>query len=133
VARFHVRLDLGVRRLLPEWRSMLSAVHLKEDVVAGLTVACVAIPLSLAIALASGVPPAIGLVTAIVAGVVCPFFGGTRLSVSGPAAAMTVLIGTLVQTHGLAALLVVGVGCGLLQIVTGVLGLGRFIRLVPSS
>ena len=129
--KLDVRLDFGVRRLLPEWRSMLSAAHLKDDVVAGITVACVAIPLSLAIALASGVAPAIGLVTAIVAGVVCALFGGTRLAVSGPAAAMAVLIATLVQEQGLAALLVVGVGCGLLQILTGVLGLGRFIRLVP--
>ena len=129
--KLDVRFDLGVRRLLPEWRALVSSAHLKDDVVAGLTVACVAIPLSLAIALASGVAPAVGLVTAIVAGVVCALFGGTRLAVSGPAAAMAVLIGTLVQEHGLAALLVVGVGCGLLQILTGVLGLGRFIRLVP--
>lgn len=110
---------------------MLSPRDLREDVVAGLTVACVAIPLSLAIALASGVAPAVGLVTAIVSGVVCALFGGTRLAVSGPAAAMAVLIGTLVAEHGLAALLIVGLGCGLLQILTGVLGLGRFVRLVP--
>ena len=129
--KLDVRLDLGVRRLIPEWRALVSPAHLRDDVVAGITVACVAIPLSLAIALASGVAPALGLVTAIVAGVVCALFGGTRLAVSGPAAAMAVLIGALVQEHGLAALLVVGVGCGLLQILTGVLGLGRFIRLVP--
>lgn len=126
-----MRLDLGMKRLLPEWRSMLSRNGLRDDVVAGLTVACVAIPLSLAIALASGVAPAIGLITAIVAGIVCALFGGTRLAVSGPAAAMAILIGTVVQEHGLAALLVIGVGCGLLQILTGVFGLGRFVRLVP--
>lgn len=125
------RWDLGVRGLLPEWKSLFSRDGLRDDVVAGLTVACVAIPLSLAIALASGVAPAIGLVTAIVAGIVCALFGGTRLAVSGPAAAMAILIGTLVNEYGLAALVVVGVGCGLLQILTGVLRLGRFVRLVP--
>lgn len=129
--RISFRYDLGLRNLSREWRSFFTREHLKADVVAGLTVACVAIPLSLAIALASGVAPATGLVTAIVAGIVCALFGGTRLAVSGPAAAMAVLIGTLVQQHGLGALLIVGVGCGLLQLLTGVFGLGRFVRLVP--
>jgi carbonic anhydrase len=129
--RHGVRLDLGLRSLLPEWKSMLARDGLKDDVVAGLTVACVAVPLSLAIALASGVPPAVGLVTAIVAGVVCALFGGTRLAVSGPAAAMAILVGTIVTDLGLAALLVIGVGCGVLQIATGVFRLGRFVRLVP--
>jgi carbonic anhydrase len=126
-----LRLDLGLRGLLPEWKSMLAREGLKDDVVAGLTVACVAVPLSLAIALASGVPPAVGLVTAIVGGIVCALFGGTRLAVSGPAAAMAILVGTIVNEHGLPALLVIGVGCGLLQLLTGVLRLGRFVRLVP--
>lgn len=126
-----LRWDLGIRRLLPEWRNMFSGTSLKDDLVAGITVACVAVPLSLAIALASGVSPAVGLVTAIVAGVVCALFGGSRLAVSGPAAAMAVLIAALVEDYGLGALLVVGLGCGVLQIVTGVFGLGRFIRLVP--
>ena len=110
---------------------MLSREHLGADLVAGITVACIAVPLSLAIALASGVAPVIGLVTAIVASVVGALFGGTRLAVSGPAAAMAVLVASLVQAHGLAALLVIGIGCGVLQLLTGVFGLGRFIRLVP--
>lgn len=110
---------------------MFSGKNLRDDVVAGLTVACIAIPLSLAIALASGVAPAVGLVTAIVAGIVCALFGGTPLQVSGPAAAMAVLVATIVQAHGVAGLLIVGVLCGLLQLATGVLGLGRFIKLVP--
>ncbi|HEU4405713.1 MAG TPA: bifunctional SulP family inorganic anion transporter/carbonic anhydrase [Polyangiaceae bacterium] len=127
-----LRLDLGVRSLLPEWRALLSPRGLAGDVLAGVTVACIAVPLSLAIALASGVPPATGLVSAIVAGVVCALFGGSRLAVSGPAAAMAVLIASVVERHGLAGLLVVGCGCGLLQLATGVLGLGRVVRLVPS-
>jgi carbonic anhydrase len=128
-----LRLDLGVRRLLPAWRGMLRAEHLREDVVAGLTVACIAVPLSLAIALASGVPPAVGLVTAIMAGIVVALFGGTPLAVSGPAAAMAVLTASVVQTHGIGGLLVVVLLSGALQMLTGVLGLGKLVRLVPVS
>ena len=91
------RLDLGVRSLIPDWKDLFSTKHLGADVGAGLTVACIAIPLSLAIALASGVAPAIGLVTAIVAGIVCALFGGTPLQVSGPAAAMAVLVASIVH------------------------------------
>ncbi len=125
------RLDLGVRSLLGEWKELFARKHFGADLAAGLTVACIAIPLSLAIALASGVPPAVGLVTAIVAGIVCALFGGTPLQVSGPAAAMAVLVASIVQTQGIAALLVIGVGCGVLQLVTGVFNLGRYARLVP--
>jgi carbonic anhydrase len=127
----HPRFDLGVRDLVPDWKALFSPKHFGADLGAGLTVACVAIPLSLAIALASGVPAATGLVTAIVAGVVCALFGGVPLQVSGPAAAMVVLVATIVQEHGLVALLLIGLGCGLLQVVTGILGLGRFVKLVP--
>ena len=127
-----IRYDLGVRGvLLPEWRALVSSEHLREDVLAGVTVACVAVPLLLAIALASGVAPGVGLVKAIIAGVVCALFGGTRLSVSGPAAAMAVLIDEVVGEHGVGGLLVVGVACGILQLATGVFGLGRLIRFVP--
>lgn len=125
------RPDFGVRSLLPEWRQLFVRKHLGADVAAGLTVACVAIPLSLAIALASGVAPGVGLVTAVVGGLACALFGGTALQVSGPAAAMAVLVAAIVQEHGMGALLVVSAGCGLLQLATGALGLGRFVRLVP--
>jgi carbonic anhydrase len=126
-----LRLDLGVRRLLPEWRALFSREHLQVDLMAGITVAFIALPLSLAIALASGVAPAVGLITAIVAGIVCALFGGTPLGVSGPAAAMAVLIAGAIQTHGIGGLMIIGLLCGVLQLLTGVLGLGRIIRLVP--
>jgi carbonic anhydrase len=127
------RSDLGVRGLLPEWRAMLSPLGLREDILAGLTVACIALPLSLAIALATDVEPAIGLISAIVAGIVCAIFGGQQLGVSGPAAAMAVLLGQIVDAHGLGGLLFVGLGCGILQVGTGALGFGRVMRLVPLS
>lgn len=130
---FDLRLDLGIRRLLPAWRALLRPEHLREDVIAGLTVACIAVPLSLAIALASGVPPAVGLATAIVSAVVAALFGGTPLAVTGPAAAMAVLIAEAVHRHGMGGLLIIGLIAGGLQLATGVLGLGRFVRLVPVS
>jgi carbonic anhydrase len=126
-----LRLDFGVKRLLPEWRALWKREHAREDVIAGVTVACVALPLSLAIALASGASPAAGIVSAIVAGMICAVFGGTPLAVSGPAAAMAVLIAAVTQAHGAGGLLVVGLVCGALQLATGVLGLGKIIRLVP--
>lgn len=129
--RERFRPDLGIRKLLPEWRALFSRAHLRGDLLAGLTVACVAVPLSLAIALASGVPPAVGLVTAIVGGIVCSLFGGTPLAVSGPAAAMTVLVAGIVERHGLPGLLLTVVGAGLLQLLAGVTGVGKFARYVP--
>lgn len=131
LSRDNLRLDLGLRKLLPEWLALVSPRNLRADLVAGVTVACVAVPLSLAIGLASGVNPGIGITTAIIAGIVCALFGGTPLAVSGPAAAMAVLIASVVEEHGLAGLYMVGLGCGLLQLLSGVLGLGRFVRYVP--
>jgi MFS superfamily sulfate permease-like transporter/carbonic anhydrase len=123
--------DLGVRGLLPDWRAMFSTQGLREDVIAGLTVACIAIPLSLAIALASSVHPAVGLVSAIIGGIVCAIFGGTPLAVSGPAAAMAVLIGSVVEENGMSGLLVVGLLCGVFQLLSGVFGIGRFAKYIP--
>jgi len=127
----NLRLDLGIRGLLPDWKAMFSTKDLKGDLLAGVTVGCVAIPLSLAIALASGVAPAVGLTTAIVAGIVCALFGGTPLAVSGPAAAMAVLIASVVKSQGVAGLLIVGFGAGVLQMIAGIMGFGRFVRLIP--
>ncbi len=127
----NTKYDLGLRTLVPEWKSFFSPKYFKEDFTAGLTVACIAIPLSLAIALASGVSPAVGLITAIVGSIVCAIFGGTPLSVSGPAAAMSVLIAANVQQFGLSGLLCIGVICGVLQLFSGVFGFGTLMKFVP--
>src|SRR3990167_4694770 len=122
---------LGIPYLLTEWKSLLSTKHLAADTSAGITVAFIAIPLSLAIALASGVPPGIGLITAIIAGIVCAVFGGTPLAVSGPAAAMSVLIADIVEKFGISTLAIVCLIAGLMQFISGVLGLGKLARYVP--
>lgn len=122
---------LGIPNLIPEWKKMFSRKYLVNDLFSGVTVAFLAIPLSLAIALASGVPPAVGLITAIVAGVVCGFFGGTPLAVSGPAAAMSVLLADTVERFGLEGLVFMGLIAGLMQLISGVAGFGKLARYVP--
>lgn len=119
------------RYLLNELKPMFKKQYLREDIFAGLTVACVAIPLSLAIAMASHLSPGVGLTSAIIGGLIAAFFGGTRLAVTGPAAAMAVLIANCVETYGVAGLLIIGLICGILQIIFGLLRLGRFAKLVP--
>jgi len=128
-----MKLDLGLSFLLKEWKSLLRPQYLKEDALSGITVACVALPLSFAIALASGVEPAVGLVTAIVTGIVSSLFGGTPLAVSGPAAAMAVLVATQVQHFGVERMIFITMLVGILQVVCGVLGLGRYARLIPDT
>src|SRR3989338_761934 len=125
------RFDLGIRSLIPHWSFLAGKLYWREDLFAGITLALVAVPLSLAIALASGVDPAVGLITAIIAGIVCALFGGNPISVSGPAAAMAVIVGLAVEQYGLTGLVFIGLICGLLQILTGIFGLGRFVRLMP--
>jgi carbonic anhydrase len=123
--------DLGFRQIPLRFRELFSKKYIREDLFAGITVACVAVPLSLAIALASGVKPEVGLATAIVASIVAAIFGGTPLAVSGPAAAMSVLIASVVSRFGITGLLIVGLLCGCLQLIAGVFRLGNYIRFVP--
>jgi carbonic anhydrase len=123
--------DLGVKRLSKDWKDLCTTKYLKEDFFAGLNVAAVALPLSLAVGLASSVEPEVGLVTAVVASIAVALFGGTPLAISGPAAAMSVLLATVVQQYGFGGLLLVGLGCGVLQVLTGVLRLGQLVHFVP--
>lgn len=122
----------GISKLIPVWRRMLKKEGLREDLIAGLTVGCVSIPLSLAIALASGMEPGTGLITAIVASIVAALFGGTELAVSGPAAAMSILIAASVKEFGVAGLALIGFFVGLLQVISGMFKLGRFVRFMPG-
>lgn len=122
----------GLTTLLPEWKLMLSSNHLMDDLLAGITVGCVAVPLSLAIAMASGVSPEIGLVSGIVGGTVASFFGGAPLGVTGPSLATSVILAGIASTHGVAALVFVTCITGGLQILTGVMRLGGLVRFVPQ-
>ena len=86
------KLYFDTNYLSTELKAMFTMKFLLNDFIAGIVVALIAIPLSLAVAMASSVPPEIGLISAIIGGVVAAIFGGTTLAITGPAIAMTVLI-----------------------------------------
>lgn len=103
-----------------------------SDAVAGVTVALVALPLSIAIAIASGTPPVAGLVTAIVAGFLISALGGSRVQIGGPTGAFIVVVYGVVHDHGYAGLLLATFMAGVILLVAGFLRAGRFIQLVPE-
>lgn len=105
----------------------------REDFLSSLVVFIVALPLSLGIALASGVDIAAGLIAAIIGGVVVGLLSGVPLMVSGPAAGLTVLVLQVVQTHGLVGLAVATVICGLTQVLLGAFRAGAIFNRVPSG
>ena len=104
-----------------------------DDLLASIVVFFVALPLCIGIAMASGVPPALGLVTGIVGGIVIGALAGSPLQVSGPAAGLAVLVWDLVQREGLGMLGVVVLGAGLIQIAAGVFKIGRWFMAVSPS
>ena len=104
---------------------------LKADAVAGLVVGVVALPLSMALAIAAGAPPEHGLYTAIVAGIVIALTGGSTHSVSGPTAAFVVLLVPVTARYGVTGLVVATAMAGLIMVAMGVAGLGRLIQFVP--
>jgi SulP family sulfate permease len=120
------------RALLPR-RADLSAMRRspRRDLLAGVTVGIVALPLALAFGITSGLGAAAGLVTAIVAGAVAAAFGGSNLQVSGPTGAMTVVLIPLVAGYGAEGVLVVGLLAGLALVVMAYAGLGRYVRFIP--
>ncbi|MEV4728351.1 SulP family inorganic anion transporter, partial [Micromonospora humida] len=104
----------------------------RRDLVAGLTVAVVALPLALAFGVTSGLGAQAGLVTAVVAGAVAAVFGGSHLQVSGPTGAMTVVLVPVVQQFGPTGVLMVGALAGLLLIALALARLGRYVRYLPT-
>ncbi|MEU9735420.1 SulP family inorganic anion transporter [Streptomyces sp. NPDC048002] len=107
--------------------------HLRRDFAASLVVFLVALPLCVGVAVASGVPAELGLVTGIVGGIVTGLMRGSSLQVSGPAAGLTVLVFEAVREFGLPALGVIVLATGLLQVVMGALRLGRWFRAISVS
>ena len=112
-------------------RSDWSHARPTRDLTAGLMVGLVALPLALGFGASSGLGPSAGLVTAIVAGIVAAVFGGSRVQVSGPTGAMTVVLVPIIATYGANGVLVVGLMAGLILVGLGYTGAGRFIRYVP--
>jgi MFS superfamily sulfate permease-like transporter len=103
----------------------------RRDVAAGLMVGLVALPLALGFGVSSGMGAGAGLITAIVAGTLAAVFGGSRVQVSGPTGAMTVVLVPIIATYGRDGVLVVGLLAGLMLVGLGFAGVGRYIRYVP--
>jgi SulP family sulfate permease len=104
---------------------------LRADAVAGLVVGVVALPLSMALAIATGVPPQHGLYTAIAAGIVAALAGGSKFQVTGPTAAFVVILAPIVERHGLPGLLTAGLLAGILLVTMGIARFGRFVEFIP--
>ncbi|MCB1735576.1 MAG: C4-dicarboxylic acid transporter DauA [Gammaproteobacteria bacterium] len=104
---------------------------LQANVLAGLTVGVIALPLSMALAIATGVSPQHGLYTAIVAGIAIALSGGSRVAISGPTAAFVVILLPIVQQFGVGGLMTAGFMAGLILIAMGVARLGRLVEIIP--
>lgn len=105
--------------------------YLRVDLLAGVTVAFVALPLALGFGVTAGVGATAGIVTAIVAGLVAAFFGGSNFQVTGPTGAMTAVLLPIVAHHGPGALPILGIGAGVLLIAFGLAGIGKYVRFIP--
>ncbi|MCJ7993114.1 STAS domain-containing protein [Rhizobium cremeum] len=118
-------------KLISVFAEGYSLPRLKADAIAGLTVAIVALPLSMAIAIASGVTPDRGLFTAIIGGFLVSLLGGSRHQIGGPAGAFIVLVAATVATHGVEGLLLATAMAGLFLMLAGLLRLGDYVKFIP--
>ncbi|WP_447952865.1 SulP family inorganic anion transporter [Sphingopyxis chilensis] len=118
-------------KLLTVFREGYSATTFRADAIAGLTVAIVALPLAMALGIASGASPDKGLITAVVAGFLISALGGSRVQVGGPTGAFVVVIFNVIASHGYDGLLVATFLAGLILILAGVLRLGQMIKYIP--
>ncbi len=110
-----------------------SKKQLVQDLIAGVIVAIIALPLSIALALASGVEPACGVYTAIAAGFIVSFLGGSRVQIAGPTAAFATIVAGIVATHGMSGLILATILAGIMLILMGVLKLGSLIKFIPYT
>ena len=104
---------------------------MKNNILSGLTVGIIALPLSMALAIATGVPPELGLYTAIIAGTFAAIFGSSKVNISGPTAAFIVILIPIVNEFGVSGLLICGLLSGFILLIAGFLKLGTLIEIVP--
>ena len=104
-----------------------------KDITAGVIVAIIALPLSIALALASGATPEQGLYTAIVAGFVISFLGGSRVQIAGPTAAFASIVAGIIAANGFSGLVVATIMAGIMLILMGVFKLGSLIKFIPFT
>lgn len=123
-------------RLKPMLFTVLKGYNGKQfvtDLISGIIVAIIALPLSIALALASGVGPQEGLYTAIVAGFIISFLGGSRVQIAGPTAAFATIVAGIVATKGMEGLALATIFAGILLILMGVFKLGSLIKFIPYT
>ena len=110
-----------------------SSKDLWSDIGAGLTVGVVALPLAMAFAIASGLPPQVGIFTSIIAGLLISVLGGSKVQIGGPAGAFIVIVYGIVQQSGVQGLIIASIMSGVLLFVMGLLKLGTLIRFIPVA
>jgi len=123
--------ELFTPKLITVLREGYGFADFRADLVCGLTVAIVALPLSMAIAIASGVPPGRGLYTAVVGGFIVSLLGGSRFQIGGPAGAFIVLVALTVDRHGVDGVILATAMAGVFLIAAGLLRLGTYIKFIP--
>jgi SulP family sulfate permease len=123
--------ELFTPKLVTVLREGYGWTDFRADAIAGLTVAIVALPLSMAIAIGSGLSPEKGLYTAIIGGFLISALGGSRFQIGGPAGAFIVLIATIVERHGYDGLVIATLMAGMMMMAVGLLRLGTYIKYIP--
>jgi sulfate permease, SulP family len=123
--------ELFAPKLITVLREGYGLADFRADVISGLTVAIVALPLSMAIAIASGVTPDRGLYTAVIGGFIVSLLGGSRFQIGGPAGAFIVLVALTAERHGVEGVILATMMAGVLLIVAGYLRLGTYIKFIP--
>jgi sulfate permease, SulP family len=123
--------ELYAPKLITVLREGYGVADFRADVMAGLTVAIVALPLSMAIAIASGVTPDRGLYTAVIGGFIVSLLGGSRFQIGGPAGAFIVLVALTAERHGVDGVILATMMAGVILIAAGYLRLGTYIKFIP--
>src|SRR5207342_1647929 len=122
----------AARALLPGPRDYTDLPRTwKGDLIAGVTVGIVALPLALAFGVSYGAGAASGLITAVIAGIVAAVFGGSNIQVSGPTGAMVVVLGPVIALHGAGVVPVISLMAGLIVLAAGIAKLGRLVSFIP--
>ncbi|MEG1416101.1 MAG: SulP family inorganic anion transporter [Clostridium sp.] len=112
-------------------RGEITKESLVKDFISGVIVAIIALPLSVALGISSGVSPEKGLITAIIAGFIISFLGGSNVQIGGPTGAFVVIVYGIISTYGIQGLIVSTIMAGIIMILLGIFKMGRFIKFVP--
>src|SRR5437762_12066193 len=123
--------ELFAPKLITVLREGYGLPDLRAGAVSGLTVAIVALPLSMAIAIASGVTPDRGLYSAVIGGFIVSLLGGSRFQIGGPAGAFIVLVALTAERHGIDGVILATLMAGVLLIAAGLLQIGTYIKFIP--